>query len=70
MRVENDMTSYDSLRRFALFAISCVAAMAQVDTGTIAGIVTDSSGAIVPGAQVTVTRQETNVHVTLSTNEA
>jgi len=70
MRVEKNMTSYDSLRRLAIFAISCAAAMAQVDTGTISGIVTDSSGAIVPGAQVTVTRQETNIHVTLSTNEA
>ncbi len=64
------MTSYASLQRLALFAISCAAAMAQVDTGTISGIVTDSSGAIIPGAQVTVTRPETNVHVTLSTNEA
>ena len=64
------MTSYDSWRRLALLAMSCAAAMAQVDTGTISGIVTDSSGAIVPGAQVRVTRQETNVHLTLPTNEA
>ena len=44
------MDSYNSWRRLALFAMSCATAMAQVDTGTISGIVTDSSGAIVPGA--------------------
>ncbi len=64
------MDSYNSWRRLALFAMSCATAMAQVDTGTISGIVTDSSGAIVPGAQVRVTQQETNVHLTLPTNEA
>jgi len=48
--VEKDMDSYNSWRRLALFAMSCATAMAQVDTGTISGIVTDSSGAIVPGA--------------------
>ena len=57
-------------QRLALFAISLAAAVAQVDTGTISGIVTDSSGAIVPGASVTATQQETNVRVTLSTNES
>jgi hypothetical protein len=56
-------------RRLALLAMSIVAALAQVDTGTISGIVTDASGAIVPGASVTVIQQETNVRVTLGTNE-
>jgi hypothetical protein len=53
-----------------MIAISLATAAAQVDTGVISGIVTDSSGAIVPGASVTVTQQETNVRATLSTNEA
>jgi hypothetical protein len=58
------------LRRSALFAMSLPAVVAQVDTGTISGIVTDSSGAIVPGASVTVSQQETSLRVTRSTNES
>jgi len=56
-------------RRLVLCTISCAAALAQVDTGTISGIVTDASGAIIPSAQVTVTQQETGIRVSLPTNE-
>lgn len=42
--------------------------MAQVDTGAISGVVTDSSGAMVPGAHVTIRRLETNVSSALVTN--
>jgi Carboxypeptidase regulatory-like domain/TonB dependent receptor len=38
--------------------------------GTISGIVSDSSGAVVPGATVRVTNVSTNVVVTLTTNSA
>jgi hypothetical protein len=43
-------------------SLSCLAgtASAQVDTATIWGIVKDSSGAPLPGAQVTVTHVDTN----------
>jgi hypothetical protein len=33
---------------------------AQVDTGTILGTVKDSSGAVVPGAKVTITHEGTS----------
>ena len=38
--------------------------------GTISGIITDPSGAVVRGAMVTVTNTATNVSVTLTTNSA
>jgi hypothetical protein len=59
-----------SLRRITLFAVWCGVITAQVDTGTISGIVADTSGAVIPGSQVTVRHDVTNVSVTLTTNEA
>lgn len=44
--------------------------LAQGLFGTISGVVTDSSGAVVPGATVRVTNFNTNVVVTLTTNSA
>ena len=49
------------LFRFALFALSVSAAIAQTDTGAISGVVTDASSATVPGAMIIITQQETNV---------
>ena len=43
-------------------------ARCQVSTGTITGTVTDSSGAAVSGAQVTVTQVAQNLNRTLVTN--
>lgn len=43
-------------------------AAAQNATGTLDGRVADSSGAAVPGANVTVANQATNVHWSLTTN--
>ncbi|HEY9431007.1 MAG TPA: carboxypeptidase-like regulatory domain-containing protein, partial [Blastocatellia bacterium] len=41
--------------------------LGQSDRGTITGTVTDSSGAAVPGANVTVTSQATNAYSTAVT---
>src|SRR5579875_2906784 len=45
-----------------LLVPACLAA--QVDTGGVTGTITDSTGAIVPGAKVTLTNNATNVSAT------
>jgi hypothetical protein len=62
-----------SLRLMAFFlGIICllfsVPAMAQFDTGTITGTVTDSTGAIIPNATVIVTNTGTGIESTLQTD--
>src|SRR5438105_15388898 len=42
---------------------------AQVTTGTIAGVVQDSSGAVIPGVSVTVKNLDTGITRTLTTDE-
>ncbi|HTS31905.1 MAG TPA: carboxypeptidase regulatory-like domain-containing protein [Bryobacteraceae bacterium] len=61
------------VREWALRAL-CIslftfAAFAQSERGTITGVVHDSSGAIVPGATVTIVNQSTNVTLTATTNQ-
>jgi len=59
-------------QKFCLFLLLlCFAltpANAQIDRGTIQGVVTDPSGAIIPGAKVKVTQIATNSTIDLSTN--
>jgi hypothetical protein len=40
---------------------------AQVETGRILGMVKDQSGAVIPGAKVTLTNEETNLTLTMTT---
>ena len=51
---------------FALFAIC----FGQLDRGTLTGVVLDSSGALIPGARVTVTNAATGVSHTAVTTSA
>ena len=51
---------------FVLFLASGLAAFAQVDQGSITGLVTDTTGAVVPNAKVTLLN--TDQGLTLETN--
>jgi hypothetical protein len=53
----------------SLVTIAERAAFAQLDTGSIVGTVTDSSGAVLPGVTVTATQTETGVTTTVVTTD-
>src|SRR6266699_5679790 len=53
----------------ATLLLVTVAAAAQQNTGTILGLVKDSSGAVVPGASITILNEETNLTRTVITGE-
>ena len=53
-----------------LLLLLCADARAQTGTATITGLITDQTGAILPGVTVTATNQATNVDYTAITNES
>lgn len=53
----------------ALLAYSAAALLGQSKRGVIAGAVLDTTGAVVPGAKVTLTNVATNVTLNSQTNE-
>lgn len=57
--------------RSALLLLACTASLrAQVDTGSISGVVSDSTGGVIPDAHVMITQEETNLQTKLTTNGA
>src|SRR5579863_4264738 len=57
-----------SKRNLVLFVTIIGAALAQVDTGTITGLVRDPSGGGIPGVQVTLRDESTGLATEISTN--
>src|SRR5712692_8573234 len=53
-----------------LLVLSVPAALAQTSKGTVTGTVMDPTGAVIPGATVTLTNKETSVTRETKTNEA
>ena len=51
-----------------LFALSFALALSAQDTASITGVVTDTSGAVVPGVQVTLSNSATGVKYQAVTN--
>ena len=58
------------LGALCLLWLSVGSAVAQFDTGTVSGTVVDSSGALLPGASVTVANTGTGATVSLKSNGA
>ena len=48
------------IRLMLMLCLTAAPCLAQVSTATITGVVQDSAGALVPGAQVVVTQTQTN----------
>ncbi len=55
-------------RHLFLAVFSVCAALAQVDSGGISGVVSDATGAVIPGARVRIVQENTNVATDLVTN--
>ena len=60
----------DRVRLTILILAICFAAAAQETRGSLSGIVTDGSGAVVPAANLQLTNVETGVVLTTTANEA
>ncbi len=57
-------------RLFALWFLGVLGLWAQSDTARLTGLVTDQSGAIIPGSEIVVANEATGLSRTASTNES
>src|SRR5437016_12473030 len=71
MLKHNKFIEWVGVRRVALIVLLVMAipSFAQLPTGTILGVVKDSSGAVVPGVSLTITNIETSLNRTGSSAE-
>lgn len=63
------MKHRSSLMCLAAMLLAALVASGQSVTGSIEGAIKDQTGAIVPGAQVTITNAGTNISRALATDE-
>ena len=63
------MTQLSRLVLIASTAVFLPCAFAQVDSGVLLGKISDSSGAIVPGAEVQLVNEETKLTATTTSGE-
>src|SRR5213592_2050029 len=63
------MSRYSPVLLISLIFLSGITASAQVSTATIAGVVQDASGAVIPGVSITAKNVETGVTRTATTDE-
>ena len=68
MRTARFILRSHKLLVWLVLALCAGVGTAQVDTGTILGTVTDPSGAVVPGATVTLVHQSTSAQLTLKSD--
>src|SRR5690349_3542096 len=62
------MTRHLQLASFPVVVLLAARCFGQVDTGSIAGIVKDNGGAVVPAAAITISNTGTSYQVKLATN--
>jgi hypothetical protein len=70
MQVSNGQRMRGFLIAVALIVASTAIAVAQIDTASIVGTVKDPSGAVVPGARVTVSNVATGESLTATTSDS
>src|SRR5881296_3991349 len=68
-RMEEKHVSYSPVLLISLIFLSGIGVSAQVTTATIAGVVQDASGAVIPGVSITIKNVETGVTRTATSDE-
>ena len=59
-----------NLRLLATLILAASACLAQSITGSISGVVTDSSGASIPGANIIILNLDANLRTTVTTDSS